>query len=59
MHEEDSEPVRSVVEEPEESAVTVYSTEGADNNAEEESTGITVNGKPLKVGEEMTIHAGK
>lgn len=58
-HEEDSEPARSVVGEPEESAVTVYSTEGADNNAEEESTGITVNGKPLKVGEEMTIHAGK
>lgn len=58
-HEEDSEPSRSVVGEPEESAVTVYSTEGADNNAEEESTGITVNGKPLKVGEEMTIHAGK
>lgn len=58
-HEEDSEPARSVVGEPEESAVTVYSTEGADNNAEEESTGITVNGKPLKVGEEVTIHAGK
>lgn len=59
VHEDDSESAQSVVEESEESAVTVYSTEGADNNAEEESTGITVNGKPLKVGEEMTIHAGK